>query len=68
MLRGDGRTDSVTDLASSGALMGMQSERESMDSEHSDEDEGDEASLRRMLENPVPQRGFLENRRDSLHL
>lgn len=68
MLRRDGRTDSVTDLASSGALMGVHSERGSMESEHSDEEGGDEASLRRMLENPTPQRGFLENRRDSLHL
>ena len=67
MLGGHRRTDSVTDLASHGALMGVRSERGSMDSEHSDE-EGDKASLRRILDNPTPQRGFLEHRRDSLHL
>jgi hypothetical protein len=68
MLGGHHPRDSVTDLASHGALMGVQSERGSMESERSDEEEGDEASLRRMLDNPIPQRGFLENRRDSLHL
>jgi hypothetical protein len=68
MLGGHNPRDSVTNLASHGALMGVQSERGSMESERSDEEEGDEASLRRMLDNPIPQRGFLENRRDSLHL
>ena len=67
MLGGRNPRDSVTDLASHGALMGVQSERGSMESERSEE-EGDETSLRRMLDNPTSQRGFLDNRRDSLHL
>jgi len=60
--------DSITNLASHGALMGIQSERASMESEREEEEEGDETALRRMLDNPTSQRGFLEGRRDSLHL
>jgi len=63
--------DSVVDLTSSAALMGTSSppRRHSDESEHSQDDHEDVASLRRMLDsNPAPGRGFLEHRRNSLFL
>jgi hypothetical protein len=39
-----------------------------MESVYSHSDAGDEASLRRILDNPQPQAGYLEHRRNTLFM
>lgn len=68
-IRGHRPTESVTDLPSHAALMGTNSpSRLSMESEHSQSDPDDIASLRRMLDNPKPQGGYLEHQRNTLFM
>jgi hypothetical protein len=70
--RGIGRQshrDSTADLTAHAALMGEESPRASLESVRV-EDEGEDASLRNMLDNPPPQTGgsYMEHRRNSLFM
>lgn len=70
--RGIGRhshRDSTADLTAHAALMGADSPRASLESIHMD-DEGDDASLRKMLDNASPPTGgsYMEHRRNSLFM
>lgn len=70
--RGIGRhshRDSTADLTSHAALMGADSPRASLESVHIRE-EGDDVSLREMLDNPIPPPGgsYMGHRRNSLFM
>jgi len=67
-IRRDGRTDSTADLTDHAALMGRGTPRHSFESVRDDDDDAELASLRRVLDDPTPRRGYLEHRRDSLFI
>jgi hypothetical protein len=68
-IEGPNYRDSTADLTAHAALMGSDTPRASLESVHMD-DEGDEASARRMLDTPLPPTGgsYMEHRRNSLFM